>query len=321
MLRNKIEMKKVSRRSFFSTSLGAAAALSLPVSVRAHGASPFVSSESSGNGPEIIDTNVNLLDWPFRKLKYGKTDVLVAKLRKHRVTQAWAGNFEALFYKDINGVNIRLAEECKKSGDGLLLPFGTVNLAWPDWEEDLRRCHEVHHMPGVRIYPIYQTFDLDHPDFAKLVRQATDNGMIIQIVGDMEDIRHHHPIVEVREANMSPLVDIMKQVPAARIQLLYWNHRVDGKLLEKLVKETRVCFDTSRVEGVGEVGHLIEGKSWGGNAGPTIPADRFLFGSHAPYFPVETSIIKLFESPLTAEQITAIMNGNARGFLASIKNK
>ncbi|HEX8041046.1 MAG TPA: amidohydrolase family protein [Chryseosolibacter sp.] len=314
-------MKKVSRRSFFSSSLGAAAALSLPVTTLAQGGSSISPSKSSPNGPEIIDTNINLLDWPFRKLKYGNTEALVSKLRRHHVTQAWAGNFEALFHKDINGVNIRLAQECRKAGDGMLLPFGTVNLAWPDWEEDLRRCHELHRMPGVRIYPIYQTFDLNHPDFSKLVSQATENGMIIQIVGDMEDIRHHHPIVEVREVNLTPLVDIMKAIPAARIQLLYWNHRVSGKLLEQLAKETHVYFDTSRVEGVGEVGHLIEGKSWGGSAGPSIPADRLLFGSHAPYFPVETSIIKLFESPMTLDQMTAIMNGNARRFLPSTRNK
>jgi predicted TIM-barrel fold metal-dependent hydrolase len=85
----------------------------------------------------------------------------------------------------------------------------------------------------------------------------------------------------------------------------------------KLVKETNVTFDTSRVEGSGEVGRLLEGRSWSGN--PTaIPADRFLFGSHAPYFPVEANLIKLFESPLSLDQMTAIMNANARRLLESV---
>ena len=192
-----------------------------------------------------------------------------------------------------------------------------MNLAWPDWEEDLRRCHEVYKMQGIRIYPVYQTFDLDHPDFTRLVELATARKMIIQVVGDMEDSRHHHPIVNIRSMSMAPIIDVMKKIPAARIELVYWNHRVPSGLLAKLIAETNVLFDTSRVEGAGEVGRLIEGISWTG-AKTAIPVDRFLFGSHAPYFPLEANIIKLFEHPLSVEQIVAIMNGNARKLLQAV---
>jgi predicted TIM-barrel fold metal-dependent hydrolase len=309
-------MKKLSRRTFFSNSIGAAAALSLPpVSSRS---APVPPSELlPEEAPGIIDTNVNLFDWPFRKLKYGKTKALVEKLRRHRIIQAWAGSYEALFYKDVGGVNARLAEECRVSGEGLLLPFGTVNLAWPDWEEDLRLCDEVHKMRGIRVYPVYQTFDLNHPDFTKFVQLTTKRKMMIQIVGDMEDSRHHHPIVQVRDMNMAPLIDVMKQVPEANVQLVYWNHKVSYNLLAKMVDETKVTFDTSRVEGSGEVGRLLAGNSWSGNS-TAIPADRFLFGSHAPYFPVEANVIKLFESPLTFAQMEGIMNGNARRLLQPV---
>ncbi|HMI66515.1 MAG TPA: amidohydrolase family protein [Cyclobacteriaceae bacterium] len=309
-------MKKVSRRTFFSGSLGAAAALSLPATLSAK--KPHSSATGGPDtGPDIIDTNVNLFQWPFRRLKYGETKALVAKLRQHRITQAWAGSYEGLLHKDINGVNSRLAEECRVSGEGMLLPFGTVNLAWPDWEEDLRKCHEVYGMRGIRLCPIYQTFDLDHPDFPKLVRQATAMGLAIQIVGDMEDSRTHHPIILVREMNVAPLVDIMKAVPMAKVQLLHWNQRVRRNLLDKLINETSVALDISRIEGTGELGRLIEGKPWSDSA-MAIPVERFLFGSHAPYFPVETNVLKLFESPLTLEQMKAIMSGNARRFLGSV---
>ena len=308
-------MSKINRRTFLGNSLMAAAGMSLPLSMEAKAPLiPKKNTVSSNAGPDIIDTNVNLLDWPFRSLKYGKTKDLVSKLRSHRITQAWAGNFEALFHKDIDGVNARLAEECRVNGENMLVPFGTVNIAWPDWEEDLRRCHEVYKMPGIRIYPIYQTFNLDTPDFLSLVRKATDRGMMIQIVGDMEDIRHHHPIVEVRDVSFEPLLEVMKQVPEAKVELLYWTHRVGRNLLPKIVSDTSIVLDTSRVESVGELGRLIEGNSWYGKSMP-VPVERFLFGSHAPYFPVESSLLKLFESPLKLNQMQAIMNTNARGFL------
>src|ERR1044072_6775259 len=102
---------------------------------------------SSVAAPEIIDTNIHLFEWPFRRLKYDRPAALVAKLRKHRITRAWAGSFEAVLHKQLDQSNRRLAEECRTHGDGMLVPFGCVNPAWPDWEEDLRRCHEQYRMP------------------------------------------------------------------------------------------------------------------------------------------------------------------------------
>src|SRR5690606_2188027 len=150
-------MKKVNRRKFFSNSLLAAAAVSLPVKINLGKSLPSKTEGALMAGPKLTDTNINLFEWQFRQLKYGKTKALVDKLRSHKVSQAWAGSFESLFHKDIAGLNARLAKECEENGKGILLPFGTVNLAWPDWQEDLRRCDEVHGMKGIRIYPSYQT--------------------------------------------------------------------------------------------------------------------------------------------------------------------
>jgi len=262
----------------------------------------------------LTDTNITLFEWPFRQLKYGDTTALVNKLRRHRINQAWTGSYESLFHKDIEGVNSRLSEECRQKGEGLLLPFGTVNLAWPDWKEDLRRCEEVHGMKGIRIYPSYQTFDLSHPDFPEFVSEIAKRNLILQIVGDMDDSRNHHPIILARDFKMEPLVEIHKNEPGAKIQLLYWNHRVGNSLLEQMVKETNIVFDIARIETSGGIGRMIEGNPWNGSSLP-VPVNRLLFGSHAPYFPVETNILKLMESPLTLSQASSIMEGNALQFM------
>ena len=142
--------------------------------------------------PEIIDTNVHLFEWPFRQLKYGRTEALIAKLRKHRITTAWAGSFEAVLEKQLDLVNRRLVEECKARGDGMLIPIGSINPAWPDWEADLKQCHEQHHMPGIRLYPMYHGYALDHPEFGRLVAEAAKRKMLVQIVLRLEDERVHH---------------------------------------------------------------------------------------------------------------------------------
>jgi len=274
------------------------------------------STESSKavKGPMITDTFIHLFDWPFRKLKYSDTTRLVDKLKSHSIAEAWAGNFEAIFHKDIDGTNRRLAEECKKVDSGFLKPIGSVNTTWPDWEEDLRRCHEKYKMAGIRIHPLYQMIDLSSAEFKQLVEQVTKRGMFIQVAGDLEDYRHHHPLEEIRTFPFDPVLDVAKAIPGARIQMVHWNRQVNSHLLKNLVDQTNVVFDTSRIEGAGEMGGLIDGDSWSG-PDQKISANRFLFGSHAPFFAVESALLKLFEHPLEEDQLRKVMKENSVEFI------
>jgi len=308
------DRRTIDRRSFVEVSLGAAAfpiaaALAIP---SAHSAEQAVGVAPAE--PDIIDTNVHLFEWPFRKLKYDRTEALVAKLRKHRITQAWAGSFEAVLHKQLDAINRKLAEECRARGEGVLVPIGGVNPAWPDWEEDLRRCHEQYRMPGLRLYPAYHGYTLDHPEFVRMLAEAAKRGLLVQIVMRMEDERVHHPAIDVPTVNASPLADALKKVPQATVQLINSAGPLLASSLSALVRETQVTFDIAATEGNGGVGRLIDGKnpSYRG----AIPPERLLFGSHAPFFPCESALLKLFESPLSLEQLEKLMNANARRLIS-----
>lgn len=302
-------MKPIDRRGFLKSSVVGVAAASLPLYRGSAAESPVSSSSASG----IIDTNINLFNWPFRALKYRDTRALVAKLKKHRVIEAWAGSFEALFAKDMNGVNERLANECRAQGAGFLVPFGSVNLAWPDWEEDIRRCHEVHHMPGIRIYPGYQPFDLDHPGMVRLLEMIAERGLLLQVVFGMEDPRVHHPIVSVGKVTFAPFVKAVQGIRNVKVQLLHFPGSNVGDDWSQFTAEANTFLDISRLEGNGAVARMIG--TIEGLPSSRTPVERILFGSHAPFFPVETAILKLVESPLDASQLQAIMRGNARQLL------
>src|SRR6058998_3521503 len=293
-------MKPIDRRRFLKQSLLGATAVSLAgqqrsMSQTATATPAAASSEAIG----IIDTNVNLFNWPFRALKYRNTKALVAKLKKHRVIEAWAGSFEALLSKDLSGVNARLAAECRNHGRGFLIPFGSVNLAWPDWEEEVRRCHTIHKMPGLRIYPGYQPFDLDHPGMESLVKMTTERGLILQVVFGMEDPRVHHPRINVGPVTFAPLLKVMKSTPNAKVQLLHFSGSSQGQDLSQFMTHPNTVMDISRLEGNGAVGRMIG--SVQGLPSPRVPVERIVFGSHAPYFPVETALLKLIESPLDVQ--------------------
>jgi predicted TIM-barrel fold metal-dependent hydrolase len=310
MYQDSANSRSMDRRTFVKGALIPAA---LPLAAALSQASAQSAEQAPGGampGPEIIDTNVHLFQWPFRKLKYDRTEALIAKLQKHRITQAWAGSFEAVLHKQLDQINGRLAEECKVRGSGMLMPIGSVNPAWPDWDEDLRRCHEQYRMPGVRLYPTYHGYTLDHPEFAKLLGETAKRGLLVQIAIRLEDNRVHHVAADVPDVNVSPLAEVLKKIPQAKVQLINSGGALLGNHVAALVRDTQVTLDIAATEGNGGIGRLIEGKNPSYRS--AVPVDRLLFGSHAPFFPCESAVMKLFESPLSLEQLEKIMRTNAR---------
>jgi len=256
----------------------------------------------------VIDTNVHLFQWPFRRLVGDDPAELVARLRQKGVTQAWAGSFEALLCRDVAGVNLRLAAACREQGKDFLVPFGVVNPKSPDWEEDLRRCHEVHRMPGIRLYPNYHGYTLADPACEKLLSLATNRNLIVQIARSMEDIRTQFPLMVVQPVDPAPLLDLLPRLPGLRLMLLNKGGWADdaNPNIAKIKKADNVYFDIAMNEGVGGLARLIE---------ETSP-DRVVFGSHYPFFYFESALLKVREAGLTASQKAALTEGNARRLLA-----
>jgi predicted TIM-barrel fold metal-dependent hydrolase len=249
--------------------------------------------------------NVNLSRWPSRRLHCDDTSTLVKKLRHHHVTQAWAGTFDGLLHKDISSANARLAEECHNHGHGILLPFGSINPKLPDWQEDLRRCHEVHKIRGIRLHPNYHGYKLDEPIFVELLAAATQRGLIVQLVAMMEDKRTQHPLLQVPPVNLAPLLDLLKQFPKLKIVLLNALQGLNGQLLLRLAATGQIYFEIATLEGVGGIGNLIR----------QISASKILFGSHAPFFYFESAMLKLKESELSESQRKMISFQNAETLL------
>jgi predicted TIM-barrel fold metal-dependent hydrolase len=255
----------------------------------------------------ITDTNVSLSRWPFRRLAGDEPADTVARLRKRNVTQAWAGSFDALLHEDIAGVNARLAADCRRYGDGFLLPFGTINVRLPDWKEDLRRCVEEHRMRGVRLHPNYQGFAITDPAFVELLGLAAVRDLVVQIAVGMEDERTQNPLVRVADVPLAPLVDIVKKVPGVRLQIL--NARsLNPELFAKLTAASDVFCDISIVEGVHGVARLMK-----------QAPERVVFGSRFPLFYFESSLLKLQEAGLTEDQRRLVLTGNAARLLSGGK--
>ncbi len=265
----------------------------------------FAAQYTTGVAGQIIDTNVYLGNWPGRQMV--PAPELVGSLRSHGVREAWCGSFDALIHKDIGGVNARLAEQCREHGRGLLVPFGAVNPLLPDWQEDLRRCHEEFRMPGIRLHPNYQGYSLNHPSFAQLLAMAAERGLLVQIAAWMEDERTQHPLLRVPMVDLGRLAPVLSKVPSAKVIVLngFISVRLAQRFLAGLKPFQQVAFDLAMQEQIAGLKVLID----------AVGIDRVVFGSYSPMFYFEAATLKFSESALTPEQSAPVLSGNARRLL------
>lgn len=254
----------------------------------------------------MIDVNVSLSRWPFRRLPLDEPAALAAALRRLGVSQAWAGSFDGVLHRDVAGLNRRLADDCKAHGDGLFVPFGTVNPTLPDWREDLRRCHEEHRMPGIRLHPNYHGYGLDDPRLAALLDDAAGRSMLVQVVAAMEDERTQHPLVRVPPIDPAPLAALVAGRPTLRVVLLNASLRPTGDPIKRLVDTGRIWIDTAMLEGISAIEKVV---NWVGSG-------RLLAGSHAPFYCAEAPALKLQEAALGDADRRAIAEDNARTLIA-----
>ncbi len=264
------------------------------------------SAEREETTLQIVDTNVSLFQWPFRRLPLDNTAALVKKLRTLGIAQAWAGSFEGVLHRDITAVNQRLSDECKRHPE--LIPIGSINLELPDWEHDLGRCIDQHEMPGIRLHPNYHGYTLDDPRFARLLQLATKAGRFVQIASAMEDTRTQHPMLQVADVDLAPLPDVMRRTARAKVQIL--NARPRQPMLDQLAKVPGIYFDTARVDGTDGVPRLLE----------QVPAGRALFGTHAPFLIPEAALIRVHESSgLDEKTLRSLLSENAEQVLNEAK--
>jgi predicted TIM-barrel fold metal-dependent hydrolase len=289
------------RRTFLS-----AAALA---GVAGSTSAPTLAAPSPANSGGLIDTNVSLSHWAVRHSVAVTPALLSECLRRHGVTAAWVGSFDGVLHTDMAGVNTRLAEACATVSGGLLQPFGAINPTLPDWEEDFRRCHEIHRMAGVRLFPNYHGYQLDDRRFVALLELAARRGVLVQIAMSIEDDRSQNPALAAAPVQPAPLADVVPTIPNARVMLLNAGSRILGAnpaLLQRLVS-AGLWFETATLEGVAGIESLLQ----------RAPGIRLAFGSHTPYFYFEAALLKLQESELSSGQLAAVMHGHAHAAIAT----
>lgn len=248
----------------------------------------------------MIDVHVSLGYWPFQPGARVTPAALEKLLRSESVREAWVSPVEAILAPDPGSWNRKLFSGLKKSE--VLRPVGVVNPALGNWCEEVDNCLENPALRGIKIFPNYHSFATDDAKVAELADRLSDAGLPLIIQVRVEDERNQYPLMKVPGVKASQIKTLANARPQARIVCLGLYLR---EIRELLSGSDNVWADTAFAESFETIPQLLE----------HVPAERLLFGSHAPWFSLRSAILKVARSDVQARIRRRIGHQNALSLL------
>lgn len=245
---------------------------------------------------DIIDVNTWLGAWPFRYFDEDSPDELDTLMQTEGVVRAYVASTETVFNYDCPEANRRLLESVK--GFSRLRPVVTINPTITGWK-DLIRKYRDDGIEAVRIIPNYHDYECNAGGALEFVEQIAKEGtfaLTLQI--RMEDERTHNMVCRVPGTPSEHIVDLANRFPEVNIIALcaYFHEAAE------ISKATRnVLFELSHIETMRTVTSLLR----------SVPVERVLYGSHAPFLYARAATMKLMAPDVPDQAQRAIAAENA----------
>lgn len=183
-----------------------------------------------------------------------------------------------------------------------LVCFGTLHPGQDDWREEIERLLDGG-IVGVKLHPDYQEFYVDDPELVPMYEEITRAGLILLFHAGV-DIGLPPPI----HCTPSRLVRVLDKFPTMTVVAAHMGgFRCWDEVQQHLVGRN-LYFDTSyslRFLGADRMVSLIRGHG----------VERILFATDSPWANQATEVAEIRKLPLTEQEITAILGGNARCLL------
>lgn len=233
----------------------------------------------------LIDCNTYMGHWPFRQLKNNTCASRLEQMEQMGIDVSIISNLNGIFYKDTQAANQELFSEIrsnKKFGERFI-PFAVINPIFAGWKDDLKTCLEQYGMKGIRLYPKYHNYELDHPNCVELVKMARDQGLPVALSLRMVDSRPSSWLDIQLEWSLKDVVPIIKAVPDAKFLILNVANNVHlNKQDLQLFQQTDLIMDSSG-RNILNLGEMLQ----------TFGKEKFAFGSHAPMLDHYTGLLRV----------------------------
>jgi hypothetical protein len=255
----------------------------------------------------IIDVNAYLGHFAFRRLRHNTADSLLRLMDARKIDRAVVSSASAITYRNAQSGNEEVDGEVKAHRDRLI-PFAVINPTYAGWEDDLKTCHEVSGMQGLRLYPGWHNYKLSDPRCLDLVHAAAARGLVISIPIRVEDPRERSWLVDIPDLSLDDVAALIRTCPEARFLLLNgigYTRSPLGRSGNGLPANYRIEISRLTAFLEDELGTLVK----------ALGADRIVFGTGMPFSYPDPALLKLEVLAANPEQKEKISWRNAAEWL------
>ncbi len=259
----------------------------------------------------IIDSNVLIGNWPFRKLPYTDASQVRQVLAASGINHAVAVSTDAIFFRNVQDGNETLYKALAQHRD-FFTPAATINPSYARWEKDYEQALQEK-CAAIRIWPEYQGWGLLDSCGLELCSACKEDRLPIILTTEVEDSRQRHPLDKPEDWKGGDLKRLIEET--AGLKVLVVNARAEKvKELGLALPEEdrkRIFFDISGLWGafVDDLDLCIE----------QVGISQFVFGSHAALKTPEAAITKLNLSKIKELDKRKICALNIRQLMPRLK--
>lgn len=249
----------------------------------------------------IFDINAWVGTWPFRHLTDSDAHGVAGRMVRAGIDRAVVSSIEAIFHRNPQPLNERLAESLEPF-DGKLLGAATINPIFPAWEDDIRDAHEKLGFRAVRLFPQYHDYDVAGSLAKKVVAMCAERHLAVFIPQRVEDVRQHHWMDPGKEVSLGGIADLVAAVPDATVIVPNARGIVDSPLWTRAeLRERRWYVDTSLTEFLYGLHYSVDRANPMRGFFDDGGADHLLFGTHQPFSYAASALVKLATLPIDDE--------------------
>ncbi|MFA5859521.1 MAG: amidohydrolase family protein [Elusimicrobiota bacterium] len=245
---------------------------------------------------KVIDVNLHLGYWPFQKFEQDTAAKMVKHLKNENIGSGIISSTTAVFYPNPEFGNTEAYQQVKKYKHLHFVPI--VNLRVNNWHEIIGRYSSV--LCGIKVIPNYHWYSLaTDPRVDELCRKLIELKIPLLVHIRYEDRRSHHPLAKIPDTPWKDISEVANKYPSLNIVAL----SAYVPEARELVKTTsNVYFDISSTENGDTLYNFVK---------TGVPAERILFGSHAPFYYIRSAYNKVLYSQITGEQKELVAYKNA----------